>query len=99
MGIVDQHGNSIWRDPPADGPCRHERACPNGFDVEAARAVLDSWVPNNKMTGRERVIAFVMGNPKAAEVRKRWPRGSRCPDCGETGIFYASAEHYAMGDW
>lgn len=35
----------------------------------------------------------------AYEVRLRWPRGSRCPTCGQTGIFYASFEHYLAGDW
>jgi hypothetical protein len=36
----------------------------------------------------------------AREVRKRWPRFSgKCPDCGQEGIFYASAEHYFYGDW
>jgi hypothetical protein len=37
---------------------------------------------------------------QAYEVRKRWPRGSGvCPDCGCSGIFYASAAHYIAGDW
>lgn len=35
------------------------------------------------------------------EVRKRWPRGwGPCPKgCGFSGIAYASAKHYTMGDW
>jgi hypothetical protein len=36
----------------------------------------------------------------AAEVRERWPRFfGTCPDCGISGIFYASFAHYVMGDW
>jgi len=42
----------------------------------------------------------------AAEVQKRWPRGwftkeKPCPlGCGyDSGIAYASYEHYIAGDW
>lgn len=37
----------------------------------------------------------------SSEVRKRWPRLSgACPKgCGYSGIYYASFEHYMMGDW
>jgi len=35
----------------------------------------------------------------ASEVRRRFPRGNRCPDCGKRGIFYAGAAHYVAGDW
>lgn len=35
----------------------------------------------------------------AYEVRKHWPRGTVCPHCGATGIFYASWLHYMAGDW
>jgi len=36
----------------------------------------------------------------AAEVKRRWPRYEGvCPDCGQGGAFYASYEHYLMGDW
>ena len=36
-----------------------------------------------------------------AEIRKRWPRlFGKCPKgCGYDGIYYASSEHYTMGDW
>lgn len=35
-----------------------------------------------------------------AEIRKRWPRFfGTCPDCGWTGIMYASLAHYVYGDW
>lgn len=35
-----------------------------------------------------------------AEVRRRWPRFfGACPDCGGQVIAYASAAHFAMGDW
>lgn len=34
------------------------------------------------------------------EVRKRWPRSySRCPDCKEMVMRYASSLHYYSGDW
>ena len=34
------------------------------------------------------------------EVRKRWPRFyGECPDCKQTGVYYASYMHYLMGDW
>lgn len=72
--------------------CKHERACPTGFDAEAAKALLDGWVPKDE-------AEWVFGNPMHAEVRRRWPRGSQCPDCGEVGIFYASPDHYVLGDW
>ncbi len=35
----------------------------------------------------------------AAEVQRRWPRGSWCPRCGKRAIFYASYAHYIAGDW
>lgn len=36
----------------------------------------------------------------SAEIRKRWPRFTgTCPDCGFSGIFYASFMHYVSGDW
>jgi hypothetical protein len=40
----------------------------------------------------------------ASEVKRRWPRGwfttdKPCSDCGFTGIAYASAAHYILGDW
>jgi NTP pyrophosphatase (non-canonical NTP hydrolase) len=38
---------------------------------------------------------------EASEIKKRWPRLSgTCPKgCGYHGIYYASYEHYIMGDW
>lgn len=74
--------------------------CDHGvvFDQEAAAKILANWTPTDD-------VSFIMGNPAAAEVRKRWPRGwftveKPCPKgCGFVGIAYASAEHYAMGDW
>ena len=34
------------------------------------------------------------------EVQRRWPRfEGMCPDCGALMIVYASAMHFAMGDW
>lgn len=72
------------------GPCDHGVT----FDVEEARRVLGNWAPKSP-------AEFVMGNPNAAEVRRRWPRLSGpCPlGCGYAGIYYASPEHYEMGDW
>lgn len=36
----------------------------------------------------------------AGEVRRRWPRlDSRCPNCGERVLMYASHKHYIYGDW
>lgn len=35
----------------------------------------------------------------AYEVRRRWPRGNKCPDCGVAAIFYVSYEHFISGDW
>lgn len=54
--------------------------------------------------GTDPAVAFIMGNPAVAEVRRRWPRGwftpeKPCPKCGFVGIAYASRAHYAYGDW
>ena len=39
-------------------------------------------------------------NLDSYEVRKKYPRFmGACPDCGSQVIYYASAEHYIMGDW
>jgi hypothetical protein len=66
---------------------------PPPFDVEAARELLGNWQP--KTAGE-----FVMGNPAAREIRKRWPRADdKCQLCGAGHIRYASMEHYTMGDW
>lgn len=71
--------------------------CDHGvtFDETEARALLAGWTPAGDP------VAFVMGNPKHQEVRRRWPRlDGRCPKgCGFSGIAYASYEHYTMGDW
>lgn len=76
--------------------CKHLRACQNGFDLEAAKHLLADWTPDDS---EDPEVAFILGNPAHAEIRRRWPRGEVCPDCGMKGIFYASPEHYAMGDW
>lgn len=64
------------------------------FDLEEAERVLGDWQPKSG-------VEFVMGNPASAEIKKRWPRLSGlCPlGCGYSGIYYASYEHYIMGDW
>jgi len=43
----------------------------------------------------------VAGNPRAAAVRRRFPRlaGPSPKGCGYSGIYYASWAHYSMGDW
>jgi len=83
----------------ADGTPLHPEEvenCDHGvsFDLEEAERVLGEWSPQ---TPEE----FVMGNPAASEVRKRWPRlDGTCPKgCGFVGIAYASHEHYTKGDW
>ncbi len=75
-----------------DPKCKHPHACPNGFDEKAAKKLLEEWVPDD-------TVAFITGNTAVAEIRRRWPRGNKCPDCGMMGIFYASYEHYIIGDW
>jgi hypothetical protein len=71
-------------------------SCTHGvlFDEAEAEKVLGSWTPKDP-------VDFIMGNPKHAEVRARWPRlHGKCPlGCGFEGIAYASSEHYIMGDW
>jgi len=73
-----------------DEPCHHGVT----FDLEEAEKVLGDWRPSSPGE-------FVMGNPNAAEVRRRWPRlNGPCPlGCGYVGIYYASREHYILGDW
>lgn len=73
-----------------------QETCDHGvtFDQEEAEKVLGDWQPKSP-------AEFVMGNPASAEIRKRWPRlHGKCPKgCGYEGIYYASMEHYVMGDW
>jgi len=74
-----------------DGPqCNHGVT----FDAEEAQRLLGEWQPKDD-------VEFIMGNPAATEIRKRWPRLSGlCPlGCGYNGIYYASEDHYIMGDW
>lgn len=75
---------------------RDPNTCTHGvtFDLKEAKKILGDWKAHN-------ATEFVMGNPAAAEIRKRWPRlNGICPlGCGYCGIYYASPEHYAMGDW
>jgi hypothetical protein len=70
--------------------------CDHGvtFDEAEARKMLADWKPSD-------AVSFVMGNPIASEIRKRWPRlWGPCPKgCGYNGIAYASYAHYTMGDW
>jgi hypothetical protein len=73
-----------------------ESKCTHGvvFDEEAAKAVLGEWAPQSE-------VDLIAGNPRHAEVRKRWPRlNGTCPlGCGYVGIAYASWAHYTAGDW
>lgn len=75
---------------PDAGGCDHGLV----FDVEEAKKILGSWQPKSE-------VDFIMGNPKHADVRKRFPRlHGKCPKgCGFDGIAYVSPEHYAYGDW
>ena len=77
---------------PKGAPCGHG-VC---FDEAAARRLLEETPHDNRNP-----VSFVMGSPAHAIIRKRWPRlEGKCPfGCGFVGIAYASAEHYAMGDW
>lgn len=74
--------------------------CDHGvvFDEEAAKKLLAEAPIDKSM---DPALAFVMGNPASAEVRKRWPRlDGLCPKgCGFYGAAYASYAHYIMGDW
>jgi len=71
-------------------------ACDHGvaFDPVEAEKILAGWVPRDD-------VDFIVGNPAAGEVRRRWPRlNGACPKgCGFVGIAYASQEHYRAGDW
>lgn len=77
-----------------------QAACDHGlsFDKEAAQKLLDE-TPQDPDTDPE--IAFIMGSPAHAEIRKRWPRLSgECPKgCEYSGIAYCSTEHFSYGDW
>ena len=70
--------------------------CDHGvtFDSAEARKLIGDWRPRN-------ATEFTAGNPARVEIRKRWPRlCGPCPKgCGFDGIYYASQEHYSMGDW
>lgn len=91
MTILDQHGS------PATSQSADDAAkCDHGvtFDEQEAAKLLDGWRAKSP-------VEFIMGNPGAKEVRKRWPRlQGTCPKgCGFVGIGYASYAHYLMGDW
>lgn len=82
-----------------------EVECDHGvtFDEEAARKLLKDG--EKRPRSGDPAVAFIMGNPASAEIRKRWPRGwftkeKPCPKgCSFVGIAYASYAHYTMGDW
>lgn len=85
-----------------------QEKCDHGitFDEEAACKILqDAEAARPKPTSQEEAaVAFIMGNPGAGNVRRRWPRGwftkkKPCPKCGYVGIAYASYMHYILGDW
>jgi hypothetical protein len=94
--ILDANGKPIGAS--AGGTCDHGLT----FDIEAARQLLNKARPRR---GVDPALDFILGNPAAAEIRKRWPRGwfttsNPCPKgCGFLGTAYASYEHYIMGDW
>lgn len=87
--ILDHNGRAMR-------PLVEGEMCDHGivFDIDEARRILGDWSPS---TPHE----FVLGNPRHSDVRKRFPRlNGPCPlGCGFSGIGYASAEHYAYGDW
>lgn len=57
------------------------------FDEAEAKRIVFGWRPFD-------------GNPRAAEVRRRWPRRTdTCLLCGAQHIVYASYMHYVLGDW
>lgn len=71
-------------------------ACDHGlkFDLVEAEKIYGSWSPKD-------AVPFIAGNPKTAEIRRRFPRlFGKCPKgCGYEGIAYVSMDHYRMGDW
>lgn len=73
-----------------------KEGCDHGvtFNKEEAQKLLGEYQPTTD-------LEFLMGNPKATELREKWPRLSgKCPKgCGFEGIAYASYEHYVLGDW
>lgn len=77
-----------------------QAACNHGitFDKDEAERILSNTPPDRSMDPE---LAFIMGSPAVPEIRRRWPRlCGQCPlGCGYNGIYYASAEHYAYGDW
>jgi len=64
------------------------------FDYEEAKKIWGDWKPKTD-------LEYILGNPAAKKIRERWPRlYGACPlGCGYVGIYYASSEHYYMGDW
>lgn len=70
--------------------------CSHGvtFDPVEAQKIEGDWSPKDD-------VEFILGNPAASEIKKRWPRlDGPCPlGCGYVGIAYASAEHMIAGDW
>ncbi len=70
--------------------------CDHGvtYDEAEGEKILAGWEAKSD-------AEFVMGNPAAKEIRKRWPRlAGPCPKgCGYSGIAYASVGHFAAGDW
>lgn len=75
---------------------RVDEDCDHGlvFDEAEAKRILGDWVPDDQ-------LAFIMGNPKASEVRRRFPcLAGPCPKgCGFAGIAYVSKAHFVLGDW
>ena len=74
--------------------------CDHGvvFDEEEAKRISATTPPR---TGVGADVDFILGDPAAPAIRKRFPRlNGPCPKgCGFVGIAYASTAHYAWGDW
>lgn len=71
--------------------------------IVAKIGTFDNW-HDAGLRGCDHGVVFDFHAAKgldASEVKKRWPRLSgACPKgCGYSGIYYASYEHYVMGDW
>ena len=103
LPFIGQSACSATGDTPLEALQRLEEVKSAVFQhfIDTGR-VIPFEIPSLKCLHEDALPAFdevAARDLPAEEVRRRWPRNTRCPSCGESGLFYASYSHAVAGDW